>query len=377
MSRLRISLLLIAAAALAAVAWLAVPRAIAAAGLLADRDDPVALADREVAARLDAAVAAHEIEAALNANDADLARSFLDLAREHHVPVEPALAARVEKAVEVEHSAAHTAENFAKGLVTGEPEDLAGLAGSAAGDLFVFGDVRDMVREGAPLAAGEKVDHLVLGLAGVGLAITAGTYASLGSAAPARVGLTVAKAARKTGRLSTNLTMWFGRTLRQLVDWHKLRAAMAGASVTRPAAAVRAAREAVKLDKARGILDLVRNVGRVQSKAGTQAALDSLKVAHGPRDMARIAKLAEKKGNKTRAILKLLGRGAIVLAAGSMQLFFWLLWAILALFGFASSTKGAVERITLRRLQRSKARKLQEMRNRRLATLALGQAAHI
>ena len=40
-------------------------------------------------------------------------------------------------------------------------------------------------------------DELVLGLACVGLAITAGTYATLGATAPARVGLSVAKAARK------------------------------------------------------------------------------------------------------------------------------------------------------------------------------------
>jgi hypothetical protein len=375
MDRLRIVFLLIAAAALAAAAWIAVPRGIAAAGLLAGRDDPVELADREVAAKLDAATAAHEIETALAANDADLAQSFVELAKEHRVPVEPALAARVATAVEKANSKAQTAENFAKGLVTGEPEDLAGLAGTAVGDLFVFGDVRDIVREGARLATGENADHLVLGLAAVGLAITAGTYASLGSAAPVRAGLTVAKAARKTGRLGADLATWLNRSVRQVVDWGKLKRAVAGATTTNPAIAVRAAREAVKLDKAGGIVELVRNAGRVQSKAGTQTALDSLKIARGPRDMARIAKLAEKKGNKTRATLKLLGSGAIMLAIGSMQIFSWLLWAIIALLGFASSAKGAVERLTQRRLQRRKARQLQEMRNRRLATLALGETA--
>ena len=49
---------------------------------------------------------------------------------------------------------------------------------------------------------GEPADELVLGLAGVGLAVTAGTYASLGAGAPGRIGLTVVKAARKTGRMS-------------------------------------------------------------------------------------------------------------------------------------------------------------------------------
>ena len=42
------------------------------------------------------------------------------------------------------------------------------------GDLFVFGDVRDVVREGWRGLRGEEVDKLVLGLAGTGIAVTAG-----------------------------------------------------------------------------------------------------------------------------------------------------------------------------------------------------------
>jgi hypothetical protein len=70
---------------------------------------------------------------------------------------------------------------------------------------------------------------------------------------------------------------------------------------------------------------LVSDVGRVQTKAGTQAALDGLKLAEAPREMTRIAALAEKKGGKTRAILKTLGRGAILLSIASFNLAAWVL----------------------------------------------------
>ena len=66
---------------------------------------------------------------------------------------------------------------------------------------------------------------------------------------------------------------------------------------------------------------------------GWHAALDGLKLAEGPRDMARIAKLAEKKGGKTRAILKTLGRGAFLLSLATFNLAAWILGAILILFG--------------------------------------------
>ena len=94
---------------------------------------------------------------------------------------------------------------------------MAGLAGTALGDLFVFGDLRDAVREGSRYISGENYDQLILGLSVVGIAITAGTYATVGAAAPARVGISAVKAARKAGRISGRMADWIGRSLRDVV----------------------------------------------------------------------------------------------------------------------------------------------------------------
>ena len=103
-----------------------------------------------------------------------------------------------------------------------------------------------------------------------------------------------------------------------------------------------------------------KEVNWVQTKAGTQAALDGLKLAEGPREMSRIAALAEKKGSKTRAILKTLGRGAILLSVASFNLAAWMLGALMTLLGLVSSAKSAVERSTQRHLARKKERKLEQ-----------------
>ncbi len=329
-------------------------------------DDPVKLSDRALNRVFDRAVAEREIGAALTAGDSDLAQSFLDLAEERHVAVDPALAARVKAAQGEAASAAHAAGSFVRGLFTGEPNDAVSLAGTAFGDLFVFGDIRDAAREGARLATGQQADTLILGLACVGIAVTAGTYASLGLGTPARVGLTLAKVARRTGRLSADMAAWLGRSLREVVDW----GALSRVSLSNPVTAVRVGRDAIKVEKAGGFVELIGNVGRIESKAGTQAALDSLKVAEGPRDVSRLARLAAAKGGKTRAIIKLLGRAAIVLTMGAFNLATWLLWAVLTLFGFVSSLKAAVERMTLRHLHRRKARRAREAEQRALALAA-------
>jgi hypothetical protein len=120
--------------------------------------------------------------------------------------------------------------------------------------------------------------------------------------------------------------------------------------------AVRAAREAVKVDKARGLVRMVGDVGTIQAKAGTRAALDGLKLAQGPRDVAKISKLAAAKGGKTRAILKLAGRGAFLLMVSTFNLTVWIFWALLTLFGFVSSLKKMTERTTERYCARRRRR---------------------
>jgi hypothetical protein len=98
----------------------------------------------------------------------------------------------------------------------------------------------------------------------------------------------------------------------------------------------------------------------VQAKAGVQAAFDGLKLAEGPRDLSRLARLAESKGSKTRAILKIAGRAAIVLTVAAFDLASWLFAALMALWGFCSAVKSTTERITERAVQRGKARRLRK-----------------
>jgi hypothetical protein len=337
----RIGIALLAAALLAAAAAYAVPRAADAVAIL---DDPARIAGRALDDTFDAEMAQREIEAALAVHDIGLAQSVIDLARARHVTIDPVLAEIVAAETAEAATMRHRAKSFARGFVTGEPQDMASLAGTTLGDLLVFGDIRDALREGTRYIRGEQVDKLVLGLAATGIAITAGTYATLGAATPARAGLTLVKAARKTGRLGAEFTESLGRMVRQ----------------TSFPGAARAVRETAKVERAGGLLHLVRDVGRVEKAAGGRAALDALTIAaKEPRDISRIAKLAEKEGSRTRAILKVAGRGAIMLAALAFDASLWLLWATITVFGFVSALKSAVERTTLQILRRRRERRMQ------------------
>jgi hypothetical protein len=288
--------------------------------------DPVKISDQALDRAFNRDAAEREIRAALAGGDLDLAQSFVALAADRGVAIDPALGEAINTETAKQATVGNTAAHFVHGLWTGEPTDLASLAGTAFGDLFVFGDIRDAAREGTRYLTGRPYDRWILGLAGVGIGITAATYATLGAGAPERLGLSLVKAARRTGRLN-------------------------------PVLAVRAAREAVKVESAGGLVALAENAGRVERKAGAQAALDTLALAQEPEDVSRVARLAAAKGGKTRAIIKLLGRAAIVLSASALDLTLWIFWAALALFGFCASCKRCAEGLTLRYLQRRKLRR--------------------
>ncbi len=338
------------------------PHARDAYAILAAQDDPVALSDVQLnsALRNSQTALVDNIEAALAANDAGLAGSFVDLAREKNIALSEELSKRVSDAIAEENSSSHFAKRFATGLVTGNADDVGSLSGTVAGDLFVFGDIRDVVRESKHLAMGEDTDKLVLGLATAGLAVTAATYVTIGGAAPVRAGLTLVKDARKVGRLGEGLTEWAGRSARDLVDTPMLQEAVASGSVMRPGQTVSAIKAAFHAEKAGALVRLAKDVGRVGEKAGARGALDTLKIAEGPADVARAARLAESKGGQTRAILKILGRGALLLAAGAFDLSLWVFGALFALFGVLSSIKATTERATQSWLNHKKARRLRK-----------------
>jgi hypothetical protein len=340
-----------------AVLW---PHARDAGVILAAQDDPVELSDLQLgsALRHDQGAIERNIEAALAAGDADLAGSFVELAAAKDIAISEQLSRRVTEASAEENSTSHFARRFATGLVTGNADDVASMSGTVAGDLFVFGDIRDVVREGKHLAMGEDTDRLVLGLAAAGLAVTAATYVSVGGAAPVRAGLTLVKDARKVGRIGEGLTEWASRSARGVVDAPMLQDAVASASVMRPGQTITAVKAAFHAEQAGALVRLAKDVGRIGERAGTRGALDTLRIADGPSDVARAARLAGAKGGQTRAIIKMLGRGALLLAAGAFDLTLWVFGALLALFGFLCSIKATTERLTLSWLLRAKARKL-------------------
>jgi hypothetical protein len=321
MLRLKIRLGLAIALGLAVSALWILPRGIDAGRMLAAQDDPAQLSDVALDRSFDTPAAEGEIRTALAGNDPELAQSFVELARDRGLSIDPALIAKADTDMQAWSSFGSTAWRFARGFFAGNPDDVASLAGTAAGDLLVIGDVRDAAREGWHMARGQEANRLVLGLSLGGIAVTAGTFASFGLAAPARAGVSVIKAAGKSERVGA-------RFLRLL-----------------------------RFEKPAALVEMAGDLGKVEAKAGGRAAFEAMQLAQEPKDLAAFGRLAVAKGGKTRAILKFLGRGAIAVTSSMIELALALMWAAANVFGFCATLKRTTERATLAVIRRRKLRR--------------------
>lgn len=83
------------------------------------------------------------------------------------------------------------------GVWTGRADDAAGLACAVASDLVVFGDVRDLTRQGLNWSRGEDTDPVLIALSATGIALTLAPQFGAGAS--------VFKVARRAGTLSDRL----------------------------------------------------------------------------------------------------------------------------------------------------------------------------
>jgi hypothetical protein len=294
--------LILVTVAVLALGLLIAPRGIDALRLLAGARDEAAVAEFTLGGKRSADYAA-AIDAALAAKDEDLAASLLSLADERGVDLDGRQRARVDAAQS--EAAARIGQDAWNGFLTGEAPNEAALAGAVAGDLTGIGDVRDLYNQAENWLSGDEVDPLLAGLSAIGLGVTAATYASAGTALPARSGLSALKAVKRAGKLSPRLARELGGLAADALD----KRAIKGLAVS--------------------LESLGTDIATIGHKAGYRATVQTLGAAQSVKEVSLMAKIAQRFGKATRGVLVLAG-GALIFAsvmtaatAWTVSLFAW------------------------------------------------------
>jgi hypothetical protein len=307
-----------------------VPRALDALSLFGIRHDPTAMLLYRLR-DLDGPAYATEIEAALAADDAELARSLADLATDRGIRLEDTLIARIGEAERF--SLSRSAAQLWSGAVSGKADSPVAFAGALASDLTVVGDIRDL---GQQSMLYPDQDNLTVALAATGIVMTAALVVSGGTSAAGKAGVSALKAARKLGRLSTGLERQLIRLTAEAVDSRAIRSLASDLRGWNFTAAANSARRLIKPDVLDELVDTGDAVRHVFARQGYRGTLQVLETAQDTGDIRKIRRMSDHLGGKFRAAL-FLKRGAsltldlaeLVLAVGAwlFSAALWLLWA--------------------------------------------------
>jgi hypothetical protein len=250
-----------------------------------------------------------EIETALAVRDGDMARSLIALAKAQEVAVPPALEAELNALPPVDLG--NVAAQGWNCIVNGDFDSEAGFACVVATDLSSIGDVRDLVAQGGNYLTGQPVNYFTLGIASVGLTLTAATVTTAGGMLPLRAGASFLKAANKVGKMPPRLVNEVSGLLARSINRGALDEAMVLARELRWGELGRPLGRLFNPRSVAAVSDLATDIGRIGKVGGVRAMKMSVEAADSTRDVKVIARTAERYQDKFPAVMKMLGRGVV------------------------------------------------------------------
>jgi hypothetical protein len=268
-----------------------------------------------------------EIETALDVGDGDMARSLAALAKGQGVAVPAVLEQRIAAL-----PALDVGNVLTQGwncVVNGDFDSEAGFACVVATDLTSVGDVRDLVAQGGNYLTGQPVNYFTLGLAGVGLSLTAATIGTGGGMLPLRAGASFLKAMNKVGKLPPRLVAEIGAMLARSINRGALNEAMVVAREFRFGDLGRPLSRLFNPASIARVTDLATDFGRIGRVGGVRAMKLSVEAADTTHDVKVLAKTAEKYEARFPAVMKMLGKGVVRLTDLLWRIGSWIVAAVL------------------------------------------------
>ena len=248
---------------------------------------------------------------ALEKDDIEEADMYADIGKFMNYAIPPDTLRRLDEAHSMTATVVRNTWDFGTGFVTGQGDSTAGLAGAVTSDLTVVGDVRDIAAEGGKWLAGKDYNELIVGLSVLGIAATGLTVATGGGGIIAKAGVSILKAAKRAGKLTTEFATVLVRMTRDAVNMPALREALRTTDLTDLARTQR-----VLTDYARGvrgaeIFPVLSRIGRMNKAVGPAETIRLMKYVKDGESLEDVALMTERYGTKTRGIIELTGKASM------------------------------------------------------------------
>ena len=230
-----------------------------------------------------------KIDTALKKDNLDDAKIYINLAKMLHITLPSSLYERYNK----QDNLLHDLKDLGHGFLTGDAKNSKQLAGAIASDFTVVGDIRDITKEGGKYLQNKPYDEFVLGISVVGVGLTLTTISSVGSTAPLKVGASVLKVAKRTGKLTKSFAKTIMTKLSKTYDKRLLK------------------KMDFKSINFEPIKPIFKNLNKIEKNTSYSDTLYLLKYIKDEKDLTKVTKLSQKYGKNTKAVLKVLGKSAL------------------------------------------------------------------
>lgn len=261
---------------------------------------------------------------------------YLEIAGKAGIPLAAGLEAAAFAIQTREQSFDEQLSDYLSGFVSGRGDSLASLGGAITSDLTVYGDLRDITLEGGRMIAGEDYSQFILGLSAVGIAATAGTYATGGGGLVVRAGVSFAKFARRAGHLTAGFAARLLRLSDEAIDLPGLKTTVRSLNLADPVGSwARLSQYLANVKDAR-IFKVMGKLEAIRAEVGTTEALRLLKRIDRIEDVDDIHDIARAAGKRTRGVMELTGKSsfrAIKYTANLVQIAFEYVWGLIMWVG--------------------------------------------
>jgi hypothetical protein len=192
--------------------------------------------------------------------------------------------------------------------------------------MTLYGDLRDIHTEGSRYLEGKGYDHFVLGISLVGVGLSASQVVSLGGTTGLKVGASLLKVAKKTGKLSKPFLKSLSSTLDQAVDMKALRSLKLDA-LLHPKIAAKQISKSIDIHL---LKPLLKDISVIKQETSLVDTVDLLKYVDSPKELSKIAKISTKYKRQTKGVMKVTGKRALRLVKGGIKWTAKLLWGIIS-----------------------------------------------
>ena len=225
-------------------------------------------------------------------------------------------------------------KDFTSGFLNGEGRSAVGMSGSIASDLTVYGDLRDLKKEGSKYMDDEPYDSFILNISLVGIGLSASQLLSAGAATPLKVGASVLKVAKKTGKLTKPFTKVLSKRLSKTVDT-KLLKTLEFDSLFKLEKTTKTIAKSIDI---KPVKSLFNDVNLIKKNSSLIDTISIMKYVDTPKDLKAIGKISGKYKANTKGVMKVLGKGALRAGKSVLKFTTMLLWKlaglVLSVFGF-------------------------------------------